>query len=129
MLWTLTKKPVPPVEQTHLRLFRRGFNNLINEGFTEEQAEDKSIIYIRDTDNRPSQLHVDEVDQEKRTVKLTYIRTDGLAEYCTLRLNELYEFPCFDLRPRYVGYNDVELYLMADSRVNFKRADIKKELA
>lgn len=127
MIWTLKHKTEQPEELTTLRLFRRGFNNLISEGFLEEAAEDKSIIYITDPDNHPSQLHVDEVDQDGRTVKLTYIRTSGLAEHCTLNLNELYEFDCFDVRPRYVGFNDVELYLMADSRVQFKRADIKKE--
>jgi hypothetical protein len=128
--WTaLFKQPESEQEQastvSNLKLRRNGFINLKDQGHTDEYAESKSILFISNATCKQS-LHVDETDSTNRTVKMTLEKEDGSVEYWTLRQNQLKEFDLFSIRPKFIGYDDVDFWVMGDRSVRFMRKDAKE---
>lgn len=120
-----SEKRTTPNDWTHLKLWRKGYDNLRNDdGLTEETSTGKSVMHVIDG-RTVTDLHVVKVEN-KNFADFEYYRKDGMIEKFTLRQDELYELPDFNVRARYIGFNDVELVFMAPRNIRFKRADAKE---
>ena len=123
------KKPDETVQDTsdwtHLKLWRKGYENLReDEGLTQDVAESKSVMQVIDA-GKSTMLQVTFVER-KQYARFRYHQANGLIEAFTLRQDELKELDGFNIRARYIGYNDVEIVFMAPRSVVFKRADAKE---
>lgn len=119
-----TKQETNASDWTNLRLWRKGYDNLREDGLTQEAATAKSVMHVIDGGST-TDLHVVNVDN-KSHVDFEYYRKDGLIERFTLRQDELYELPDFNIRARFIGFNDVEIVFIAPRDIRFKRADAKE---
>lgn len=113
---------------TTLKLHRQGYENLLSEGADDDTAFNKSSLSVT-KNNLEHTLDVIYVNHANRSATFEYFTSDNPDEepyVFTLVKDQLEQLEWFDVRAGWFGKNDVELVLMAELDVTFKRADIKK---
>ena len=111
-------------EQTYLKLYRKGYDNLRLSDADQEEATARSVMHVT-RNGITTDIHVVFVDAYA-SADCEYYGLDGEIKQFSLTDGDEIELDDFIMRAERIGYDDICMGFHAPRDIVFKRADAKE---